>query len=445
MIVSEKKSRLHDKNAKGMEVSNALYERALKTIPLATQTFSKAAQQYVSGVSPLFLKRGEGCRVWDVDGNEYIDFVLGLLPIVLGYQDKDVDNAIRQQLDNGIVFSLATELEAELAERLVRIIPCAEKVRFGKNGSDATLAATRLARAHTGRDKIAMCGYHGWHDWSIGTTTRNLGIPQAVRDLTITFPFNDIDALKVLLEENKDQFAAVIMEPASATDPEPGYLESVKELTHSHGALLVFDEIITGFRADLGGAQTYYGVTPDIGCFGKAMANGMPLSAVVGRADVMDLMEDIFFSATFGGETLSLAASIATLKKLEKEDVLPKMETTSIRLANGVKEIFAAHKIDRFFQISGPDWWKRITPIPSNNIETVILTSLLRQEMLANGLLMMSSFNICLAHCNDEVVVSVFQKFDRIASTLNTALSSGSPTTFLHGAPIRPVFQVRES
>jgi glutamate-1-semialdehyde 2,1-aminomutase len=428
-----------------MQQSNALYERALKTIPLASQTFSKSAQQYVGGVSPLFVERGDGCKVWDVDGNEYIDFVLGLMPVVLGYRDRSVDDAIRAQLDKGITFSLATELEAELAERLVRLIPCAEKVRFGKNGSDATLAATRLARAHTGRDKIAMCGYHGWHDWSIGTTTRNLGIPKAVRDLTLTFPFNDIEALDALFRKQAGQIAAVIMEPASVVDPHPGYLEAIKELTHRNGALLIFDEIVTGFRAGLGGAQSRYGVTPDLASFGKAMGNGMPISAVVGGADVMDLMEEIFFSATFGGEALSLAASIATLDKLEEVNGVPHMEETSVRIGDGIGKIFTEHNISEYYAIGGPDWWKRIVPLPDQKIDAVTLTSLLRQELIANGLLMLSGFNICHAHCDDAITDSVFAKFENVATKLEDALKARNPIDRLNGAPVQPVFQVRKS
>ncbi|HUU24574.1 MAG TPA: aminotransferase class III-fold pyridoxal phosphate-dependent enzyme, partial [Methyloceanibacter sp.] len=315
--------------------SGALYERALKVIPTASQTFSKAATGTVEGAAPLFLERGEGARVWDPDGNVYIDYVMGLLPVVLGYRDPDVDGAIRTQLDRGITFSLATELEAELAESLCELIPCAEMVRFGKNGSDATSAAVRLARAFTGRDKIAICGYHGWHDWYIGTTARHLGVPQAIRDLSIAFPFNDLDALEALLKAEPDRFAAVILEPEGLDAPLPGFLDAVRGLCDTYGVVLVFDEIITGFRRHLGGAQAVHGVTPDLASFGKAMANGMPISAIVGRGEIMRLMEDIFFSGTFGGEALSLAASIATIDKLRRLDGPAKFAGMGARLRAG--------------------------------------------------------------------------------------------------------------
>ena len=279
--------------------SNELYERALKTIPLASQTFSKSAMNFPRGASPLFFERGQGAYVWDYDGNKYVDYVLGLMPIILGYCDPDVDEAIRNQLNNGIIFSLPSDLEVQLSEKLIELIPCAEMVRFSKNGSDVTSAAIRLARAHTGRDRIAVSGYHGWHDWYIGTTARNLGVPKSVQDLSSKFIFNDPDSLERLFKTDPVGFAAVILEPTGACEPEDGFLERVRELCDQYGVVLVFDEIVTGFRVDMGGAQRKYGVTPDLATFGKAMANGMPISTIVGRREIMKLMDDIFFSGTF--------------------------------------------------------------------------------------------------------------------------------------------------
>ncbi len=331
------------RNARSFSESDRLLERALKTIPLGSQTFSKSFQQYVRGAMPQFIARGDGCRVEDVDGNSYIDYVLGLLPIVLGYRDPDVDRAIISQLESGITFSLPTALEADVAERLVRLVPCAEKVRFGKNGSDATSAAIRLARAHTGRERVLACGYHGWHDWYIGSTTRRLGVPKAVCELTTTFPYNQAEAVADLLAAQPDAYAAVILEPAGVVEPAPGFLERLRELTERYGVVLVFDEIITGFRINIGGAQAEYGVTPDLACFGKAMANGMPISAVVGRDEVMKEMTEIFFSGTFGGETLSLAAAAATIDKLIAQDAIKRMRAHGRRLTEHINSLVAAH------------------------------------------------------------------------------------------------------
>ncbi len=427
-------------SARQFNRSQALQERALKSIPLASQTFSKSWMQYPGGVSPLFLERGEGARVWDVDGNEYIDYVLGLMPVVLGYRDPVVDAALRAQLDRGITFSLATELEEELAERLIRLIPCAEMVRFGKNGSDATSAAVRLARAITGRDRVAVCGYHGWHDWYIGTTTRNLGVPESVRVQSSRFTFNDASSLGSVLDEHPGGFAAVILEPAGATDPSAGFLERVRELTSEHGALLIFDEIVTGFRIHLGGAQAHFGVTPDLATFGKAMGNGMPISAVVGPRELMGWMEKIFYSGTFGGEALSLAAAIATLDKLEAEGAVDRIWKLGARLASGISAVCAT--LGDEYRVVGPDWWPRVVP-SGNRLDPVMANSLLRQELIQHGLLMGAGVNLCLAHDMPEVIDQTLEAWARVGDVVGQALQRDDPSTALRGTPIQPVFQVR--
>ena len=306
---------------KTFKASEAYLERARRTIPLGSQTFSKSLTQYPYGVSPYFIQRAKGSRVWDIDGNEYIDFVSSLASITLGYSDPTVDTAVRAQLEEGVIFSLPHPIEAEVAELICEMVPCAQMVRFGKNGSDATSGAIRLARAYTQRDRVAVCGYHGWQDWYIGSTARHRGVPQAVRDLTHNFAYNDLASIEAQFAAHPGEFAAVILEPMNVTEPAPGFLEGLKAATHAHGALLVFDETITGFRYGNGGAQALFGVTPDLATFGKGLANGYPVSAVAGRRDVMMLMEEIFFSFTFGGEALSLAAARATLCRLRDEPV----------------------------------------------------------------------------------------------------------------------------
>ena len=430
-------------NSPSFERSGKLQARALKTIPLASQTFSKSAMNLVEGATPLFLERGDGCRVRDVDGNQYIDYVLGLWPIVLGYRDPDVDRAIRDQLDKGITFSLATELEAELAERLTRLIPCAEMVRFGKNGSDATTGAIRLARAHTGRDRVIVCGYHGWHDWYIGTTTRDLGVPRAVQELSTSVSYNDADAVERLFRDDPDGIAALILEPAGVAEPAPGYLERLRELTARHGALLIFDEIITGFHLDLGGAQRYYGVTPDLASFGKAMGNGMPISAVVGSAEVMRGMEDIFFSGTFGGEALSLAAAIATVDKMVAIDGVTRKHSAAERLAAGVRARLAHHGLDKRYNVAGPAWWPRITVADAHPADPAVATSLLRQELTAAGILMGAAFNTCIAHDDDAVIAETLAGWDRACDAVAAAFNDPDPARHLRGKPIRPIFNVR--
>ena len=397
----------------------------------------------VEGAAPLFLDRGAGGRAWDLDGNEYIDYVLGLLPVVLGYCDPDIDDAIRTQLDRGISFSLATELEATLAEKLCELIPCAEMVRFGKNGSDATTAAIRLARAYTGREKVAVCGYHGWHDWYIGTTTRHSGVPASVRELSVGFPFNDADALKEMLRAEPDGFAAVIVEPMALQAPAPGFLEALRSLCDTYGTLLVFDEIVTGFRLDLGGAQKFFGVIPDLAAFGKAMGNGMPISAIVGRRQYMTLMEEIFFSGTFGGEALSLAASIATIEKLEREDAVAKIAQTGTRLKEGVGSRIKHHSLHQELAVEGGDWWPAVLPTGKGREDISLLSSLIKQELIEVGVLMGPTFNLCLAHCAEQVIKQTLEAWDTALDRVSKALSSNEPEARLRGKPIRPVFEVR--
>lgn len=422
--------------------SNAYFDRAVQTIPLATQTFSKSHQQWVKGVTPLFIDRGRGCRIWDVDGNEYIDHVLGLLPVVLGYCDPDVNEAIAIQLEKGICFPLASPLEAELAERLVRLIPCADLVRFGKNGSDATTAAIRLARAFTLREKIVVCGYHGWHDWFIGSTTRDLGVPASVKALTKAVAFNDLDALEGLFAREGDSIAAVIMEPTSKEPTQPGYLEGVRAIADRYGTILIFDEIVTGFRVAMGGAQEKSGVTPDLACFGKAMGNGMPISAVVGRRDIMSLMEDIFFSATYGGEALSLTASITTIDKLERENAPARMAKRGTMLINKVNQAFDEAGIGGIVQFGGESWWPRLSLIDPP-VDSSLMNSLLRQALVSNGLLVGASLNLCLAHDEDSIMDETIRRISVAAKDVRADLDSRDPAQRLRGEAIRPTFAVR--
>jgi len=422
--------------------SNQLFARAAEVVPLAAQTFSKSHQQWVRGASPLFLIAGKGCRVADPDGNVYIDYLQGLMANVLGYGDPDVDAAIRSQLERGMSFSLATTLEADLAERMVADIPCAEMVRFAKNGSDATAAAIRLARAATGRDRVALCGYHGWHDWYIGTTSRDLGVPAAVRALSDVFPFNDADALKALFERAPDAYAAVILEPSGVRAPEPGFLEAVRELTSRHGAVLIFDEIVTGYRVHIGGAQAHTGVTPDLACFGKAMGNGMPIAAVVGRRALMVRMEDIFFSGTYSGEALSLAAAIATIDKIKRENVIERLWRLGERLIAESNAIFAGHGLGEALGFGGAGWWPRLT-IRQAPVEADLMVSLLRQEFVAHGLLLASSYNLCLAHDSEPIVSETLQALDRAAAAVRDHLDAADPAGRLRGERVQPTFAVR--
>lgn len=427
-------------NINNFKNSTDFLEKAEKFIPLGSQTFSKSRVQYPVGHAPLFVSHGQGGHVWDIDGNEYIDLVCGLMPIVLGYNDPDIDYAVRSQLNNGITFSLPSTLEEKLAKKLTEIIPSAEMVRFGKNGTDATSAAIRLARAYTGRDKIMVCGYHGWQDWYIGSTTRNKGVPKAVQDLTYKVPYNDLDAVEKLLKS--DSFAALIMEPMNLTDPKPNYLQDLKTLLHKYGALLVFDETITGFRYSLGGAQELFGVTPDLSTFGKALANGMPLSAIVGRRDIMMEMENIFFSGTFAGETLSIAAAIALIDKMQREPVIETIWKTGKALREKTNEQINKNSLQNIISLNGKDPWVVISFNASDKIRVEAIKTMLLKEMFAHGVLTIGSHNICYSHTEDDIQ-KIANAYKVILPKIAAGITNGNLEENLGCNVIEPVFKVR--
>lgn len=422
--------------------SERLLERALRTIPLGSQTFSKSKTQYPLGVSPFFIQRGVGSRVWDVDGNEYVDFINSLAAITLGYQDPDVDSAVAAQLKEGVIFSLPHPIEMEVAEKLVELVPCAEMVRFGKNGSDATAGAIRLARAFTGRDHVAVCGYHGWQDWYIGSTPRNRGVPAATRSLTHAWSYNDIASLDKLFQALPGDIAAVILEPMNLTEPQPGFLQAVKELAHKHGALLIFDETVTGFRYAIGGAQQLFGVTPDLATFGKGLANGYPVSVVAGRADVMRLMEEVFFSFTFGGETLSLAAALATMKKLEREPVIETIYRQGGTIVEQLQAIISAADATEFLGVAGNPTWSFFTIKDCGNYSMWQIKTLFLQEMFARGILTIGTHNMSYSHTDDDLR-KLQQAYSEVIPMLAEVVKRGTLESALRCEPLEPLFKVR--
>jgi len=422
--------------------SQELFKKVSKNIPLATQTFSKSYLQYVKGQSPLFITHAKGCRVWDVDGNEYVDFINGLLPVILGYQYPVVDKAIKEQLEKGIIFSLPSLLENELAELLIKHIPCAEMVRFGKNGSDVTTGAIRLARAVTGREHVAVCGYHGWHDWYIGSTTKNLGVPESTRKLTHKFVYNDIKSLEEIFKKNKNKIAAVIMEPMNYVEPEKGFLEKVKEITHKNGALLIFDEVITGFRYNLGGAQKLFGVTPDLASFGKSMANGMPISALVGKKKYMEKVGDIFYSFTNGGENLSLAAAIATIKELEKKKALDKIWKLGKYLQDNTNKLLEKNGLSDIIKVQGKPCWQVFIIKTIEKFSDLEIKSYIQQEVIQAGFLWYGSHNMSYSHTKKDID-SLLVVYNRIFKDLKEMINTGKLKEKLKGEPITNIFKVR--
>lgn len=416
--------------------SDEYYARALGLIPAVTQTLAKGPGQYIKGVAPKYLQRGKGSHVWDVDGNEYIDFNMAIGPVSLGYCYQQVDDAIKAQLEQGITFSQMHPLEVEVAELVREVVPNAEMVRFSKSGCDVTTAAVRLARAYTGKNNVLCCGYHGWHDWYIAVTDRNKGIPGAIRDMSFTFNYNDLQSV---IDSIDDDTACVILEPVVFEEPKENFLHKLKEVCEQRGVLLIFDEMWTGFRLHLGGAQAYFGVKADLACFSKAVANGMPISILTGRKEVMTLCEkDVFFFTTFGGEALSLAAAKATINELRNKRVPEYLAKQGRKLREGYNKIASALGMD-YTTCSGFDC-RTIISFDAKAGHPLELKSLVQQELIKRGVLWSGFHNMSYSHTDADVEYTL-GAYREVLPILKQAVESGKVATYLRGEPVEPVFR----
>jgi glutamate-1-semialdehyde 2,1-aminomutase len=383
------------------EESESIWDRATRVLTTGLWSVSHGAFRYPDGVFPLLARRGEGCILWDTTGRPYVDWMIGWGPVILGYRHPAVEQAIRDQLAEGPLLSLLHPLEVEVAERLCDAVPCAERVAFGKNGSDVLAAAVRVARAFTGREIVLHHGYHGFHDWYLAAHPACEGIPEALRPLIHEFGYNDLEGLARLFDRFGDRIAAVVMEPTNIVLPAPGFLESVRQRTRENGSLLVFDEIITGFRLARGGAQEAFGVVPDLACVGKALANGMPLSALVGRSEIMQTVHRIGYGMTFRGETLSLAAARACLEIFEREPVAERLAATGAELRARYHE--ARDRVGVDTALIGPDARQTFAFGGSRRITPLGCQTLFVQESLKRGVLTNGNLLPCLAH--DEAAI----------------------------------------
>lgn len=418
-------------------ISNAWYERAKQIMFPVTQTMAKGPSQYVDGVAPKYLTRGKHAHVWDVDGNEYIDYNMGIGPISLGYCYKAVDNAIKRQLQDGITFSLMHPLEVELSELIHRIIPNAEAIRIAKTGAEVCAAAVRIARAFTGRKKVLCCGYHGWHDWYIGTTSRGEGIPQEIKDLTATFDYNNIESLKAKLDE---EVACVILEPFIFEAPKEDFLHRLQALCQANGSLLIFDEMWTGFRVAIGGAQEYFDITPDLAVYSKAFANGMPIALLTGRKDVMRLFEkDVFFYSTFGGEALSMAAAMATIHEMIDKDVPSVLAKKGRKLKEGYNALATKYGLANITSCQGFDC-RTIVTFNASAGDPLILKSFVQQEMIKRGILWGGFHNVCFTH-TDEDIDKTLHAYDEVLQLLADVVNQGNAAQQLRGKPVEAVFR----
>ncbi|WP_234834857.1 glutamate-1-semialdehyde 2,1-aminomutase [Mycolicibacterium stellerae] len=428
--------------------SNRLQARLHELVPGGAHTYARGADQYPVDMAPI-LDRGKGARVWDVDGNEFIEYGMGLRSVVLGHGYEPVVTAVQAAIADGVNFTRPTRLELAAAEDFLHLVPGADMVKFAKNGSDVTTAAIRLARAATGRDKIAICThpFFSVDDWFIATTEMANGIPDSVRRQTMRFEYNDLESLATLFAAEPDSIAAVILEPATATaEPADGFLEGVRALCDAHGAVLIFDEIITGFRWSVHGAQSIYGVTPDLSCWGKAIGNGFPISALAGRRDLMELgglntdRDRVFLlSTTFGAETTGLAAFRAVVQAFAREDPIATMEKSGQRLAEEVNDVSRELGIDEHFEVLGrPSCLVFATRDPEHKPSQLFRTLFL-QEMLRVGVLG-QSFVISAAHTADDVDQTV----DGVRQALHVyrqALEAGGVDGLISGAPVAPAIR----
>lgn len=428
--------------------SEALRRRAHEAIPGGVHTYAKGDDQYPV-LSPGFVARGLGCRVWDVDGNEYVEYGMGNRAVGLGHAFAPVIEAATRAMAGGSNFTRPHSIEVECAETFLGLVKGAEMVKFCKDGSDATSGAVRLARAYTGRDLIACCGDHPFFstdDWFIGTTPVNSGIPEAVRRLTVTFPYGDLAAVEELFARHPGRIAALIMEPTRDSDPPENYLRDMLRVCHANGALLIFDEMITGFRWHPGGAQTLYGVTPDLSCFGKALANGFSVSALAGKREFMrlggldhaDRPRVFLLSTTHGAETHALAAAIATMTTYRDRPVVEHLYRQGQSLREGIGQAIAQQGLQDYFRVTGRDCCLAFATLDADRRPSQVFRTLFLQELIRRGVLA-PSLVVSYAHEDADIAFTV----DAFAGALEIyarALAEG-PERYLVGRPSQPVFR----
>jgi glutamate-1-semialdehyde 2,1-aminomutase len=430
------------------EKSFALQARAHALIPGGAHTYAKGMDQYPQE-APGFIARGSGCRVWDVDGNEFIEYGMGLRSVTLGHAHPAVLEAACRQMQFGQNFNRPSPLEVECAEALLGLIRGMDMVKFGKHGSDANSAAIKLARAYTGRDMVAICQDHPFFavdDWFIGSTPMAAGIPETTRSLTVKFRYNDLESIRKVFLDHPGRIACVLMEPATAVEPAPGFLQQAMDLCHEHGAVFILDEIITGFRYHLGGGQRLYGVVPDLCSFGKALGNGFSVSALAGRRELMELgglhhnRERVFLmSTTHGAETHCLAAAMKTMEIYEKEGVVEVLKRQGERLRKGVQQAITAAGVEGHFKIIG---------YPSNLFHVCLdnekkasqgFRTLFMQELIRRGVLA-PSFIVSYAHGDRDIDHTIQAVADSLR-VYRMALDEGGVDNFLIGPPSKPVWR----
>jgi glutamate-1-semialdehyde 2,1-aminomutase len=427
--------------------SKALRRKSHALIPGGCHTNAKGDDQFPV-LSPGFIARGEGSHVWDVDGNEYIEYGMGCRAVTLGHAFPAVVKAAQDEMLRGSNFSRPAPIEVQCAEELLSMIEGADMAKFCKDGSAATTAALKLARAHTGRDKVAFCADHPFfatNDWFMGTTALDAGIPQSIKDLSLSFQYNDVDSVHNLFKEHPDQIACLIMEPAKYSDPENDFLHKAQDICHQHGAVFILDEMITGFRWHNGGAQKYYDIVPDLSTFGKSLANGFSVSALVGKKEIMELggLEHdrervLLLSTTHGAESHSLAAAIATMRVYQNEPVVESLYRQGERLRDGIDDVIRRHGLRDYVEVIGKPCCLVMASRDRNKDPSQWFRTLMLQETIKRGVLMLSLV-VSYSH-SDQDIDATINAIDKSLFVYRKALDEG-PEAWLVGRPSKSVYR----
>jgi glutamate-1-semialdehyde 2,1-aminomutase len=429
------------------EVSKQLQKKSHALVPGGAHTYAKGDDQYPE-LAPGFIARGYGSHVWDVDGNEFIEYGMGLRSVTLGHAYEPVVEAAYRQMQLGINFTRPAPIEFECAEQLAGLIDGAEMVKFGKNGSDVTTAAVKLARAYTGRDIVAICADHPFFstdDWFIGSTPMASGIPTAIQQLTVKFRYNDMQSLAALFEHYPGQIACVVMELEAAVAPDGTFLQDALRLCHQHGAVFIADEIITGFRWHIGGAQKYYGIKPDLSTFGKALGNGFSIAALVGRREIMELgglhhdrARVFLLSTTYGAETHSLAAALATMEIYKQEPVIAHLFRQGERLRAGINEVVEDYGLQDYFEVTGKPCNLVYATRDREKERSQAFRTLFLQETIKRGVIM-PSLVVSYSHSDEDVertIAAVAGALDCYRNALEDGVEK-----YLVGSSVKPVFR----
>jgi glutamate-1-semialdehyde 2,1-aminomutase len=430
------------------ESSRRLQRKAHGLIPGGCHTYAKGDDQYPV-LAPGFIARGSGCHVWDADGNRYIEYGNGNRAVGLGHAHAPVLKAVREALELGCNFTRPATIEVDCAEAFLGLVPAAEMVKFCKNGSDATSAAVKLARAYTGRDLIAICADHPFFsvdDWFIGSTLMNAGIPKAIRQLTIAFRYNDIASVQALFERHPGQIAACILEAARADEPRDGFLQELQRLCRENGALLIMDEMITGFRWDKGGAQRSYDIEPDLSTWGKAMGNGFSVSALAGKREYMrlggldhtDKPRVFLLSTTHGAETHALAAAMATMQIYRDEPVIEHLYRQGTQLRTGIESAVARHGLEAHVKVIGRPCCLLYATLDRDGRPSQAFRTLFLQETIKRGILM-PSLVVSYSHTDADIDATV-DAVDGALAVYARALDDG-PERHLVGRPSQVVYR----